>query len=110
MNVHPDAVFTTVLYNNREGISFILACVSLYLEAVHLQIEDIKQDIQDSTSYYLFNTPTPNTNLLNITNDKTKYIQEFIQTCHSYSEPPTTPISKFSYTTTQYHITPDIRA
>ena len=48
MNVHTYSVFNTFLYNNCEAIPFILALVSLDPEALHLQMEDIKQDIQDS--------------------------------------------------------------
>ena len=44
--------------------------LSLDLEVVHLQMEDINQYIQDATSEYLVNTPTPNTNLLNTTDEK----------------------------------------
>ena len=50
MNVQPDAVLHTVLHSTRELIPFILSYVYLYPEAVHLQIEDIKQYIQDATS------------------------------------------------------------
>ena len=49
-NVHPGAVFNTVIHNNREAIPFILASVSLEPEAVHLQMKYTKQDIQDATS------------------------------------------------------------
>ena len=50
MNVHPDAVFNTVLHDTREVIPYIIASVSLELESVHLQMEEIKQYIQDATS------------------------------------------------------------
>ena len=48
MIIHPDAVFNIVLHNKREAISFILASVSLDPDTVHLQMEDIKQDIEDT--------------------------------------------------------------
>ena len=53
MNVHPDAVFNTVIHNNREAFPFIFPSVSLGPEAVHLQMKDINQYTQDSTSDYL---------------------------------------------------------
>ena len=61
MNVHPYTVFNTVIHNNREVIPFIPASDSLYPDTVHLQMEDIKQDIQDATSDYLISTPIPDT-------------------------------------------------
>ena len=67
---------------------------------VHLQMEYIKQDIQDATFYYLISTHIPDTNLLNTADDTIKYIGGFIQTHHSYSEPQTT----------QDHLTTDLRA
>ena len=50
MNIHPYTVFNTVLYNTREAIPFILDSISLDPEAVCLQMEDIKKDIQETTS------------------------------------------------------------
>ena len=63
-------------------------------------MENTKQNIQGATSDYLVSTPTPDRHLLNTTDDTIKYIKEFIQTHHSYSE----------YPTTQDHPIPDIRA
>ena len=57
MNIHSDAVFNTDLYNNREATPFILSSASLYPEAVHLRMEDIKQNIQDATSDYIISIP-----------------------------------------------------
>ena len=78
MNVHPNAVFNTVSYNNRKYIPFILESFSLYPEMVHLQIENIKQDIQYATSDYLTSTPIPDKNLLNNSYYTIKYINTFL--------------------------------
>ena len=100
MNFHTYTVFNTVLHNNCEAIPFVLASVSLDADMVHLQMEDIKHDIQDATSDYLDNTPIPEKNILDIDDDKIKYIKGFIHPRHSYSEPHTT----------QDHCTTDLRA
>ena len=100
MNVHLDTVFNTILHNSHYTIPFILASASLYPAAVHLQMEGIKQDIQDVTSYYLVKTHIPDKNLLGTADEKIKYIKSFIHPRHSYS---------YSQTT-QYHLTPNIRA
>ena len=100
MNVHTDAVFNTVLQNNRETIPFILDSISLGTELVHFQMEDIKQDIQDSTSDYLVCTPIPENNILSTADYTINYIKEFLQPHRSYSKSQTT----------QDHITTDIRA
>ena len=63
-------------------------------------MEYTKQDIQDTTTNYLVNTPTPDTNILNNVDDTIKYIKEFLQPHHYYPESPTN----------QDNITPDIRA
>ena len=98
MNFHPDAVFNNILHHNCEATPFIPASVSLDPESVHLQMEYIKQYIQDATSYYLVNTSTANTNLLDTADDTITYIRAFLQPCHYYPESPTT----------QDHLTPDI--
>ena len=49
MNVHPDTVLNTVLHNKHKAIPFILSYISLDTEVVNLQMEYIKQDIQDTT-------------------------------------------------------------
>ena len=61
MNVHPGAVFNTVIHDIREAIPYITAYISFEPEKVHLQLEEIRQEIQDATSYYLINIPTPKT-------------------------------------------------
>ena len=53
-------------------------------------MEEPKWDIQDSTSDYLVNTPTHNTNILNKDDDTINYIKAFLQPRHSYSEPHNT--------------------
>ena len=73
-------------------------------------MEEINQDIQDATSSYLVNNPTPNKNLLYTADDTIKYIKVFLQPHNSYPEPPINPIGQFSYPTIQYHLTPDISA
>ena len=80
MDVHIYAVFHNALYNTRESIPFILASVSLDPEAMNLQMEDIKQDIQDTTFNYLVNTHKPNTRLLYTADDIIKYIKVFLHT------------------------------
>ena len=45
---------------------------------VHLQIENIKQDIQYATSDYLTSTPIPDKNLLNNSYYTIKYINTFL--------------------------------
>ena len=42
MNVHIDSVLNSIIHNNHEATPFILASVSLDLDMVHLQMEDIK--------------------------------------------------------------------
>ena len=85
MNVYPYTVFNTVLKNYREAIPFILSSVSLYPEEVNLQMEDIKQDIQDATSDYLVSTYITGKSLLDTPDDTIKYIKTFIHPHHSYS-------------------------
>ena len=84
MNAHLYAVFNNVLHNTREAIPFILDYFSLDLEVVHLQVEYIKHYIQYITSDYIVNIPTPNTNLLDTTDDTIEYIKAFLQPHHSY--------------------------
>ena len=72
-------------------------------------MEYIKQDIQDTIYNYLVNIPIPNNNLLNTNDDTIKYIKEFLQPHHSYTEPLTTLIVQFSSPTNQHHITPYLR-
>ena len=100
MNIHIDAVLNTIIYNESDYIPYIIASVSLNPEAVHLQMEEINQDIQASTSNYLINTPTTNTNILIAYDEKIKYIKAFLQLLHIYPEPPTTPSSQFFSPTT----------
>ena len=99
MNIHLDKVFNTVIQNNCESIPFILYYVSLDLEAVHIQMEDTNQDIQDATSDYIDNTYTPKANPLDTSVDTINYIEEFNHSLYSYPEFPTT----------QDHITPNIK-
>ena len=84
--------------------------VSFNLEALRIQIEGIKQDIQGTNSNYLINIPTPNTNIMNTSDDTTKDIKAFLQTNHFYHWPPTTPISQFLSLDFQERLTPDLRA
>ena len=99
MNAHLYSVLKTVIHYNREVNPFIQDCVSLDPEAVHLQMEDIKKDIQYATSYHLVNTPTPDKNILDTADDTINYIKAFLQPHHSY----------YLSSTTQYHLTPDPR-
>ena len=61
-------------------------------------MEYTKQDIQDATSGYFFNTYTPDTNILDTAGNTIKYIKAFLQHCHSYLE----------YLTNQDLPTPDL--
>ena len=67
--------------------------VSFDPEAVHLQMEEIKQEMKDDTFYYLVNIFTLITNILGTADDTIKYIKEFPHDHHYYSGPTTTPIS-----------------
>ena len=58
-----------------ESILFILASVSLDPETMHLQMEDINQDIEEATFDHLIRTLTPETNLLYTADDTIKYIK-----------------------------------
>ena len=110
MNVNSDAVLNTVIQNTRESIPFILASLYLDPEAENLQIHDINQDIQEATSDYLVNILTPNTNLLDTNDYIINYIKKFLQPHHYYPKPLTISISQFYSPTTQYHLTPYLRA
>ena len=92
MNVYIDAVFNTLFNHNREAIPFILAYVYLDLDAVHPQLENIKQNIQDATFYYLVNTHIPENNLIYTADYTIKYIKEFLHPIHSYSESQMTQV------------------
>ena len=59
MNVHPDSVLNTILPNKLEATPFILASVSFDLEASNLQMEYIKNIIQETTLDYLISSPIP---------------------------------------------------
>ena len=63
-------------------------------------MEDIKKDIQDANSNYLVSTHAPDKNLLDKADDTINFIKKFLHPHHSYSES----------LTTQYYLTPDIRA
>ena len=110
MNVHPDAVFHTILHDTREAIPYITAFVSIDLETVHLQMKEIRKEIQDATSYYLINSPTHNTNLLDTSDETINYIEEFLNTRHPYPVPPTTPNSHLSSPYALEHLIPVIIA
>ena len=92
MNDHPYTLLKTVIQNNREAIPFILAYVYLDLDAVHPQLENIKQNIQDATFYYLVNTHIPENNLIYTADYTIKYIKEFLHPIHSYSESQMTQV------------------
>ena len=64
MKLHPDTVSNALLRNIRVGLPCITTSVSYQLETVHLQLEEIRQDIQDATSDYPIKIPTANTNLM----------------------------------------------
>ena len=109
MNTQPETVFHTVLHNTQYSTPFILISISLEPETVNLQMEYINQDIQDATFNCLVNTPTPNKNLLDNSDDTINYIKEFIQPHHYYPEHPTTQTSRFYSPTNQYHLNTNLR-
>ena len=110
IDFHQYAVSNTVIHNTRESIPYIMESFSLDPEVVYLQMEEIKQDIKDTTSDYCINTPTPNINILVTADETIKYTKALLQPHHSYPEPPTTPISHFSPPTTPKHLTTDLSA
>ena len=57
-------MFNTVLHDTYEAILYTTAFVYFDSEALYLKMEEIRQEIQDATSYYLVNIPTTNTNIL----------------------------------------------
>ena len=71
-------------------------------------MEEIKQEIQDDTSNYLFNIPTPNENLRDTTDEITNYIYASPQDHHSYTLPMNTPIIHIYSIAAQEHLTTDI--
>ena len=109
IDFHQYAMSNTVIHNTRESIPYIMESFSLDPEVVYLQMEEIKQDIKDTTSDYCINTPTPNINILVTADETIKYTKALLQPHHSYPEPTTTPTSQFYSQTNQYHITPEIR-
>ena len=108
MNVHPNEVLNNLLCDTREATHYITASVFFNLETVHLQIEEIRQKIQDANSNYLFNILTPNTNILYTADETINYTDELLQDHHSYPGPPSTPISQFYSLAAQEHLTPDL--
>ena len=84
MEVHIYSVLITILHNNCEAIPFILASVSLDPYPVHLQMEYIKKRIQDAASNYLVSISTPDTNILDNTDNTVKCIKSFLQPHHYY--------------------------
>ena len=64
MKLHPELVLNTFLHNINVEIPCITTSVSYQTETVHLQLEEIRQDIQDANSDYLANIPTPDTNIM----------------------------------------------
>ena len=74
MNIQSDAVFNTVLHNTREAITYMTDFVHFKPETVHLQLEEIRQEIQDSTSDYLINIPKPNKIFLRTADETINYI------------------------------------
>ena len=75
---------------------YIMAYVSNEPKIVHLQLEVIRQDIQDTTSDYLVNIPTPNKNIMDTADETINYIEAFFQAYHYYLGPTATPTSQIS--------------
>ena len=67
-------MFENVLHNTREAIPYIMASVYFDQETVHLQMEEIRQEIQDATYDYIVNISTTNTYLLYTADEKMNYI------------------------------------
>lgn len=110
MKPNPGSVFHTVLHNIHETTPYITESVSLYPESVHLQMEEISQEIQDATTDYLINSPSTNINLLDTVDETINYIEALLQTNHSYPGPMYTPNSKIPSISDREHLTPDLRA
>ena len=108
MNIQPDVVLNNFLYDTHEAIHYITASVSFEPETVHLQMEEIRQEIQVATSNYLVSIPTPNTNIIDAADKKPNYIEAFFQAHNSYPGPLATPISHISSPYAQEHLTPNI--
>ena len=74
------------------------------------QLEVIRQDIQDDTSNYLVNIPTPNTNILDTDYETINYIGSFFKYHYYYPIFPVTSISQIYYPYSQEHLKTDLRA
>ena len=109
MNIQPDAVFNTILHDTHESTPNIMASVSFDPEAVHPPMEEIKQGIKGANYNSFFNTPTPNTKLLNTSDDRIKDIKIFLQPHHLYPEPTSTPISNLYYPNIQNNFTHNLK-
>ena len=68
---------------------------------MHLQMDEIRQEIQDATSDYLVNIPTPNINIINTSYETINYIKELFQAHHYCTITQTTPISHISSTSSR---------
>ena len=77
---------------------------------MHLQLEVIRQDIQDTTSDYFVNIPTPNKNIMDTADETINYIEAFFQAYHYYLGPTATPTSQISYPYAPEHLTTDLRS
>ena len=110
MNVHPEAVFKTILQNICDDLPFTTTCVSYVSKTIHLQLEDISQDIQDATHNYVTSISTPNTYLLGTDDETTNCITEFFKYHHFYPETQYTPTSQLSSTYAPEHLAPDPRS
>ena len=84
--------------------------VSYEPEIVHLQLEEIRQDIQDiqDASYnYLVNMHRPNTYLMGTACETINYITQLFQEHHYYPRLPSTPIIQIYYPIDPEHLPPD---
>ena len=67
-------MFNTVIHDTCEATPYITAYFPLDLETMHLQLEATKEEIQDTTSDYLFNISTLNTNIPDTADEIMDYI------------------------------------
>ena len=109
MNIHSYKIFNSVVHDTHESIPYITAYVSFDPEAVHLHMEEIRQDIQVATSDYLINSPTYNKNILDAVDETISYIEALLQAHHSYTGPTTNPISQLNSSDSWERLTTDIR-
>ena len=72
-----------ILHDIHLYFPLITSCVFYAPETVHLQLEEIRKDIQDATSNFFFNINTPNTHILGTADETINYTKWLLQS-HQY--------------------------